>query len=147
MVPAREKSPPTNRCPAPSAASALTWLFIPEPKADQALPSHLAMKLAVTPPAVMKYPPAYRLVPLAASAVTKGLETAPIPEPKADQALPSHLAMPLATTVPTDVKEPPMYTLPPPSTAMALTPESGHGMPGFKLTQLASLNVGSIRTG
>jgi hypothetical protein len=42
----------------PLTASALTVLFIPEPKADQALPFHLAIRLAVTPPAVVKSPPA-----------------------------------------------------------------------------------------
>ena len=41
---------------------------MPEPKADQALPSHLAMLLAATPPAVVKSPPAYRSVPDTASA-------------------------------------------------------------------------------
>ena len=70
-----------------------------------------------------------------------------IPEPKADQALPSHLAMSLAGTVPMKVKPPPTYTLPLPSAAMAYTEPSAPGMPGFKLTQSASLKVGSMRTG
>src|SRR5688572_2297139 len=35
----------------PDTASARTSPFIPEPRADQLLPSHLAIRLAATPPA------------------------------------------------------------------------------------------------
>jgi len=45
-------------------------LPIPEPKALQPLPFHLAMLVADTPPAVVKLPPAYRSLPDTASAHT-----------------------------------------------------------------------------
>ena len=64
--------------------------LIPEPRADQLLPFHCAMSLAALPPAVMKLPPAYKVLPDTASA-----NTGPpgIPEPTGDQLLPFHWAM------------------------------------------------------
>ena len=53
---------------------------MPDPRADQLFPSHLATE---------KSPPAYRLVPDTASART----VPEIPEPTALQLLPFHLAM------------------------------------------------------
>src|SRR6266567_1985753 len=93
--PAVAKSPPAYRS-LPDTASALTSQFIPEPSADQLLPSHLAMFVAGPPPAVVKLPPAYRSLPETASACTRREKSAlspPIPEPSADQLLPFHLAM------------------------------------------------------
>src|SRR5437899_3239453 len=81
--------------------------FIPEPSADQLLPSHLAMFVAALPPAVVKAPPAYRSLPETASAYTLPF----IPEPSAVQVLPSHLAMSLAALPPAILKRPPAYTL------------------------------------
>ena len=49
------------------------------------------MLLAALPPAVVKSPPAYRLLPDTASAYTQ--RSSFIPEPSADQLLPFHLAM------------------------------------------------------
>src|SRR6266568_2915852 len=93
------KLPPAYRS-LPDTASASTVLFIPEPRADQLLPSHLAMLLAALPPAVVNCPPAYRLLPATASAATKPS----IPEPSADQLLPFHLAMELAAMPPAVLK-------------------------------------------
>ena len=57
LPPAVVKPPPAYRSP-PDTASAATLLPIPEPKADQLLPFHLAMFVAAMPPAVSKKPPA-----------------------------------------------------------------------------------------
>src|SRR6266511_2362917 len=76
---------------------------IPEPSADQLVPSHLAIPLAALPPAIVKLPPAYTSLPDTASADTWAF----IPEPSADQLLPSHLAMLLATLPPAIVNLPP----------------------------------------
>ena len=43
---------------------------MPVPSADHVVPFHFAMVFAGTPPAVVKFPPAYRFVPITASAVT-----------------------------------------------------------------------------
>src|SRR5438094_1003138 len=92
--PAILNPPPAYRS-LPDTASAYTLAEpklpppIPEPSADQLLPSHLAMELATLPPAVVKLPPAYTLLPDTASADT----TLSIPEPNAVQLFPSHLAM------------------------------------------------------
>src|SRR5436190_1947910 len=56
----------------PDTANASTRSFIPEPSADQLLPSHLAMSVAALPPAVVKLPPANTLLPDTASADTEG---------------------------------------------------------------------------
>ena len=42
-------------------------LLVPVPSAAQVLPFHLAIWLALTPPAVVKSPPAYRSLPETAS--------------------------------------------------------------------------------
>ncbi len=47
------KAPPAYRL-LPEIANAETLEFIPEPKADQALPSQLTIRLAALPPAVVK---------------------------------------------------------------------------------------------
>ena len=47
------------------------------------------MSLAALPPAVVKSPPAYNVLPDTASALTSPF----IPEPRADQLLPFHCAM------------------------------------------------------
>ena len=44
---------------------------MPCPKADQLVPSHFATRLAVTPPAEVKLPPAYKSEPEIANAHTK----------------------------------------------------------------------------
>lgn len=69
--PAVVKSPPAYTSE-PVTASASTDPFIPEPRADQALPFHLAMWLAATSPAVVNLPPAYTSEPETASASTQG---------------------------------------------------------------------------
>src|SRR5712671_6463505 len=89
---------------------------MPEPSADQLLPSHLAMLVATMPPAVVKAPPAYRLLPDTVSAYTQ----LSIPEPSAVQLVPFHLAM-LSWTAPWEM--PPAYRLVP-EIANALTPKS-----------------------
>src|SRR6266566_2496025 len=89
MPPAYTSLPDTATASTPGTYKVLP---IPEPSADQLLPSHLAMLLAALPPAVVNCPPAYRLLPATASAATKPS----IPEPSADQLLPFHLAMELA---------------------------------------------------
>src|SRR4051794_6302041 len=81
----------TNEPPAatvaPDTASELTVLPMPGPSADQVVPSHLAMRVAGLPPAVVKAPPTYRSLPETASA----LAAPPSPVPKGDQLLPFHL--------------------------------------------------------
>src|SRR5262252_6456818 len=61
-------TPPAYRS-LPDTASAHTPPK-PEPSADQAVPSHLAMLLTGTPPAVPNAPPADRSLPDTASAYT-----------------------------------------------------------------------------
>src|SRR5688572_17073353 len=94
--PALVKSPPaTSAGPLPSSwtASASTEAdaFIPLPSADQAFPSHCAMQLAGTPPALANAPPATSLAPpvavKTASARTSEVPE-PIPLPRADQRTP-----------------------------------------------------------
>ena len=71
-----------------STAKESTASDIPVPKADQALPFQRATRLALTPPAVVKWPPAYTLLPDTTSPLTRSF----IPEPSADQMLPFHRA-------------------------------------------------------
>src|SRR6266571_3348995 len=102
--PAVVKSPPAYRS-LPDTASADTEVPkmpppIPEPSAVQRLPSHLAMLLAVPPPAVVNCPPAYTSLPETASADTPPF----IPEPSAVQLLPFHLAVLVAAPPPAVVK-------------------------------------------
>ena len=51
------------------------------------------MLLAALPPAVVKSPPAYNVLPDTASADTQVVIASFIPEPRADQLLPFHCAM------------------------------------------------------
>src|ERR1035437_7551837 len=80
-----------------------------DPKADQVdvLMSHLAMLLAATPPAVVRAPPTYRLLPETARAATGWSTPAPRPVPRVDHAVPFHLAMLLAVRPPAVVNWPP----------------------------------------
>src|SRR6185436_14391002 len=83
---------------------------MPEPRALQLLPFHLAILVAATPPAVVKLPPAYRSLPDTASAATL-VKKFPLPTPESNalQLVPFHLAMYLAGTPPAVVKLPPAY--------------------------------------
>ena len=49
-------------------AGGTTTSFILEPSADQALPSHFAMRLATAPPITVKVPPTYRVPELVSTA-------------------------------------------------------------------------------
>lgn len=69
---------------------------MPDPSGDQLLPFHFAIPMAVVPPAVVKRPPANRLLPDTASADTASF----IPSPTGDQLLPFHFAMNLAAFPP-----------------------------------------------
>src|ERR1035441_2443592 len=106
------KSPPAYRS-VPDTTSALTRAFIPEPKADQVLPSHLAIYLAEVPPAMVKSPPAYRSLPDTARALT----SLAIPDPMLDQTLPSHRARKTARSPPALVNQPPAYRALPDTTS------------------------------
>src|SRR5438093_939547 len=91
--PAMRKLPPTYRF-VPHVASALTsgplplTAAVPEPMADHVFPSHRAMRLADTPSAIVKIPPAYRVSPATATASMVLF----IPVPTADHELPSQRA-------------------------------------------------------
>ena len=88
FCPAIAKPPPTNN-PVAQGLTARTPPSVPEPNADQLLPSHLAMFAAGIPPAVSNTPPAYKSVPRAARANTTDTNGPPLtPVPSADQALP-----------------------------------------------------------
>src|ERR1051326_5050106 len=71
------------------------------PKEDHEPPSHLATRVAVTPPALVNVPLAYRSVPRNAMPSTGLFPGAPVknagaafkPVPRADQELPFHLAI------------------------------------------------------
>ena len=63
LVPAPEKTPPTYNRPKLSGANQSPILLSPEPSVDQAAPSQRAMPAALTPPAVVKEPQAYRFRP------------------------------------------------------------------------------------
>src|SRR5437016_5796822 len=99
LPPAVVNAPPAYTS-LPDTASASTVQFIPEPSADQLLPSHLAMLLAALPPAVVNPSPAlYTSLPSTANAYAWESEPA-IPEPRADQLLPVHLATYLLAALP-----------------------------------------------
>jgi hypothetical protein len=68
----------------------VTSPFIPVPSADHDAPFHRAMRLAVTPPAVVKKPPAIRS-PLGSTA--RAQTSLFIPVPNADHDVPFHRAM------------------------------------------------------
>ena len=122
LPPAVVNSPPAYTL-LPDAANAYTYSFIPEPRADQLVPFHCAMRKAWLPPAVSNSPPAYTLLPDTASAYTKGPNPPSPPdnpEPRADQLLPFHCAMLLAAMPPAFVNTPPAYNVLP-DTASAYT--------------------------
>src|SRR4030095_8625118 len=91
--PAAPKLPPAYKL-LPHAARVFTSAppplsgLVPEPRADHVLPSHRAMLLTVTPSAVVKIPPAYRVSPATATVTTVLF----IPAPTADHELPSQRA-------------------------------------------------------
>src|SRR2546427_11906620 len=89
----------------------------PRTNPDQLPPSHLASRFTGRPPALVKPPPTYTLLPATAIANTVTVLT---PAPKADQLLPSHLAIRLALPPLASVKRPPTYTSEP-LTTIALT--------------------------
>jgi hypothetical protein len=78
--------------------------------------------MAGLPPAIVKLPPAYSVLPDTASAYTVpwNRELALIPDPGIDQLLPSHRARLLAHAPPAFVKLPPPYSVLP-DTASAYT--------------------------
>jgi hypothetical protein len=127
--PAVVKFPPAYKAePVPSSktvSASIPCPFIPDPKGDHVAPFHFAMRLELTPPAVVKFPPAYKAGPVPLSKTVRALTVPFIPDPKADHAEPFHLAMRLALTPPAMVKFPPAYKADPvPSlnAASALTP-------------------------
>src|SRR2546426_5443918 len=91
--PAAPKLPPAYKL-VPHVASALTSAppplsgLVPEPRADHPFPSHRAMRLADTPSAIVKIPPAYNVSPATATVSTVLF----IPAPTADHELPSQRA-------------------------------------------------------
>src|ERR1051325_5525752 len=78
-------------------------LFIPLLSDCQFVPFHWAMRLALTPPAVVKWPPAIRLPFYTVSASTLSF----IPPPSACQVVPFQAAMFDAVVSPATVKVPP----------------------------------------
>src|SRR5205807_253994 len=93
VVPLADRKAPAAYMSVPSIAIASTVTpgasSIPLPSVDQVLPSHFAMWFAGAPPALVKWPPAYRLLPSTARECT----ALSVPVPRADQALPFHLAI------------------------------------------------------
>src|SRR5262245_15052918 len=96
--------PPATRSPFGSGVRDNTWSFMPEPNDDQPAPFQRAIRLALTPPAVVNPPPATKS-PFGNAASASGAPF--IPEPNADQLVPSHRAMRLAGTPPAVVNQPP----------------------------------------
>ena len=80
---------------------------MPEPTADQELPSQAAMREAATPPALVNSPPAKSFPWYTARASTRASVPTFGPAPSADQAFPFHLAMRFTVTPPATVKYPP----------------------------------------
>src|SRR5688572_9487915 len=107
---------------------------------DQLEPSHLARRLAVMPPAVVKLPPAYRAEPppssKTASAETVPLRVALSPLPSADQLEPSHFAMRLAATPPAAEKLPPAKSAGPSPSSCTVRAETPPFSPLPSLDQL-----------
>ena len=67
---------------------------IPSSSVDQLAPFHFATRLAVIPPAVVKFPPAYSAGPPPSSYTARAV-TQPFNAPESvDQFAPSHFAMP-----------------------------------------------------
>jgi hypothetical protein len=147
LPPALTNLPPTNNLSLEFMAREFTKVQaspIPAPRADQDVPFHLAIRLAVTPPAVVKLPAAYKL-PLESIARLSTLPPAPsaevTPVESADHDAPSHLAILLTVTPPATIKLPPAYRLPDESTSRAETalsmpvPNADHAVP-FHLATL-----------
>src|SRR6185503_10303088 len=112
LPPAFAKYPPATRSPFGSTAKAPTngpkTSDIPDPSADQLMPFQRAMRLALTPPAVVNPPPATTSpLGVVARARTQSFTPEPSPEPSADQLVPFQRAMRLALTPPAVVNEPP----------------------------------------
>jgi hypothetical protein len=76
---------------------------MPKPKGENELPFHTATFEAVTPLALLKLPPTYKLVPATASVLT----CPGIPTPNPDHELPFHTAMFDVFIPPALVKVPP----------------------------------------
>src|SRR5262245_3349066 len=100
--PALVKDPPAyNAGPVPSSSAASTRTSAdagatPLPTGAQLAPSHLARLLAATPPALVKFPPAYSAGPVPSSYTASAwtnVEPPVIPLPSDDQLEPFHLAM------------------------------------------------------
>lgn len=81
----------------------------PESSAAQVLPFQQAIRLAVMPPALVKLPPTYTLLPLTAMAST--LEFNPLPT--VDQLRPFQRARLVMRIPPAAVNTPPIYASPP----------------------------------
>ncbi len=79
--------------------------LVPVPSDAQPAPFQRATRAAGVPPAVVKLPPAYRSVPITASARTVLF----MPEPSADQVAPFHIAMREAGTPPAVWNAPATY--------------------------------------
>src|SRR6476661_6071038 len=132
--PALAKRPPTYTS-VPAMAMACTAVLnmpsdTPLPRLCQALPSHLAMHEAGTPPAPAKEPPTYTSVPLMAIACTIPATPSLVPVPSVAQVLPFQRAMLLTFMPPTCVKLPPTYTSLP-ATATAYTLGSRYTKPAM----------------
>src|SRR5690606_15649935 len=107
--PARVNQPAATRSPPGRSASALTLMPdieppMPVPSARQEAPSHCAMRLAATPPAVVKDPPA-TMSPFGRTSSEDTVSF--IPEPKECHALPSQRAICPTWTPPASWKDPP----------------------------------------
>src|SRR6185295_8326126 len=114
---------------------ARTVLSVPVPRGVHAAPSHLAIRFTVTPPAVTKLPPAYRL-PLPSTAKAPTELSMPVPRPT--QFTPSHWAMWLTRTPFTKTKLPPTYTLLPLLVIEVTGPSKpGNQKPGCQSPQAA----------
>src|SRR5690606_18045456 len=119
----KSSPPPSSQTPSTNTRSSTP---VPDgrPGADHALPPHLATWSTVTPPAVVKRPPAYSASPDPSShtASTSTSSFTPVPDgpASADHALPFHFAMRFTGTPPAHVKPPPTYNAsPPPSSHTA----------------------------
>src|SRR5260370_38993638 len=97
--------------PSSKTVNALTPTSTPSPSADHRAPSHLAMLLTPTPPAVVKAPPAYRAGPLLSSKTASAYTDRPVPppQPDEDQDWPYHFVMYMTPIAPAGVTPPPEY--------------------------------------
>ena len=83
-------------------------LFKPKPRADHVVPFHLAIRLAVTPPAFVNNPVAYNSL----LKIAKSCTTPFIPEPNPVQFVPFHFAIRFTVTPPAVVNSPPTISSP-----------------------------------